>query len=134
MFKIPAVYAEDYIDMSLFGATPEYYVLQSDAYDHIMWDVDGDGVGVGGVDGADGICVNSSDGFVQPDAEEGIHNKGVIGYFLWLVGVETRDVGLGIALDKFFPALQVDAHVVRSPGILLLAQNDMDVAGLHAGI
>ena len=43
MFKIPAVYAEDYFDMSLFGATPEYYVLQSDAYDHIIWDVDGDG-------------------------------------------------------------------------------------------
>jgi len=29
--------------MSLFGATPDSYVLESDAYDHIIWDVDGDG-------------------------------------------------------------------------------------------
>jgi len=43
MFKIPACYAGDYIDMSLFGTTPETYALQSDVYDHIIWDVDGDG-------------------------------------------------------------------------------------------
>lgn len=43
MFKIPAVYAGDYIDMSLFGGTPESYVLQSDEYNHIIWDIDGDG-------------------------------------------------------------------------------------------
>lgn len=43
MYKIPAVYAGDYFDMSLFGATPENYVLVSDAYDHIIWDVDDDG-------------------------------------------------------------------------------------------
>lgn len=43
MYKIPAAYAGDYFDMSLFGATPESYVLESDEYDHILWDVDGDG-------------------------------------------------------------------------------------------
>ena len=43
MYKIPAVYAGDYFDMSLFGATPEYYVLQSDLNQQIIWDIDGDG-------------------------------------------------------------------------------------------
>jgi len=43
MFKIPAVYAGDYFDMSLFGATPESFALMSDEYDHIIWDIDGDG-------------------------------------------------------------------------------------------
>lgn len=42
-FKIPAMYAADYLDVSIFGSTPEYYALVSDAYDSITWDIDGDG-------------------------------------------------------------------------------------------
>lgn len=42
-FKIPAMYAADYLDVSLFGSTPEYYALEADAYNSITWDIDGDG-------------------------------------------------------------------------------------------
>lgn len=42
-FKIPAMYAADYLDVSIFGSTPEYYALEADAYNSITWDIDGDG-------------------------------------------------------------------------------------------
>ena len=42
-YKIPAMFAGDYLDVSLFGSTPEYYTLTNDIYNRITWDLDGDG-------------------------------------------------------------------------------------------
>ena len=43
LFKIPAMFAGDYIDVSYFGSTPENYILGNDVYDRITWDLDKDG-------------------------------------------------------------------------------------------
>ena len=39
IFKIPAMYCGDYIDMSYFGKTPECYTLSNDGYGRITWDI-----------------------------------------------------------------------------------------------
>ncbi|MBR5041322.1 MAG: hypothetical protein IKX68_09390 [Clostridiales bacterium] len=44
IFKIPAMYCADYIDMSYFGKTPETYTLSNDGYGRITWDIYEDGV------------------------------------------------------------------------------------------
>lgn len=44
MFKIPAVFAGDYMDVSYFGKTPKYYTLNADDYGRINWDLEDDGV------------------------------------------------------------------------------------------
>ena len=78
----------------------------------------------------DGFSIKPADGLVQSDAEKRVHYKGVFWDFYGVLRIEDTRIGMLVALDKVIPTVLVDAHVVCGPGVFLLTQNDMDVAGL----